>query len=132
LLQLVGVLLVGPHQACTGAFTLWVDLQGSFEIGDAGMRLGNSSQDQPGAFHIRRQRGGNLRPGAGGMFIATLQGIGGLFQGLVGQNGLACHGNFYSDNSTRILLRLATNVQQYFYGNRAGNLCLENKIQMAE
>jgi len=27
---------------------------------------------------------------------------------------------------------LATNVQQYFYGNRAGNLCLENKIQMAE
>jgi hypothetical protein len=83
------------------------------------MRLCNSCQDQPRFLHVRRQRGGYLRPGAGSMFIATMQGIDGLIQGLAGLNGLAGHGNFFSDNSPRILLRLPKNTQQYFYGNCA-------------
>jgi hypothetical protein len=110
--------LVGPHQACTRTCAFRVDLQGSFEVGDAGTRPGNGCQDQPGFLHIRRQRGGKLRPAAGGMFIASIEGIGGLLQGLAGWNGLAVHGIIFSDNSTRILLRLAANAQQYFHGNR--------------
>jgi len=55
-------------------------------------RLANGCQDQPGFLHIRRQRGGKLRPAAGGMFIASIEGIGGLLQGLAGWNGLAVHG----------------------------------------
>jgi len=40
------------------------------------------------------------------MFIATLQGVDGLIQGLAWLNGWAGHDNFFSDNSPRILLRL--------------------------
>jgi hypothetical protein len=51
------------------------------------------------------------------MFIATLQGVNGLIQGLAGLNGLAGHDNFFSGNSPRILLRSTKITQQYFYGN---------------
>ena len=79
-----GMLLVSPHQTLTGALALRVNLKSAFEVSDAGMWLGNCSKDQPGIFHVRRQRGGNLRPSPSGMFITMLQGIDGLFQGLAG------------------------------------------------
>jgi hypothetical protein len=114
---LPGMLLVGPNQAGPGTCTFRVDLEGPFEVSDTGLRLCNGCQDQPGFLDVRSQRGGNLRPGAGCMFIATMQGIDGPIQGLAGLNGLAGHGNFFSDNSLRILLRLLKITQQYFYGN---------------
>jgi hypothetical protein len=81
------------------------------------LRFCNGSQDQPGFLNVWQQRGSNLRPGAGCMFIATLQGVDGLIQGLAWLNGWAGHDNFFSDNSPRILLRLPKITQQYFHGN---------------
>ncbi len=79
-----GLLLADPLQAGKRTFALRVDLQGPFEVGNAGTWPGNRCQDQPGVFHVRCQRGGNLCPGAGSMFIAVLQGFGGLIQDLAG------------------------------------------------
>jgi hypothetical protein len=79
--------VLGPFKALQRPRTLRVDLQGALQVTQAGVRLTQGSQQQPGIFLSGIEGGSSHSQSPGGQAVSQLEGLLGLYKKLLASCG---------------------------------------------